>query len=246
MKPWFGGVWLGLVTALPAVAAEEWRVGSFQDAFLAAPFHQIIGEAYARVGLTPRFESLPLMRAEALLRAGELDADLARSDVAVTQMPQALRVNVALRSVEYLGLSRPPCPARLEPEQLARMRITMQRGNLALEAALPPGARVIAADAREALRYVMGGMADLAAIPMTPAMRTAAEREGVCAVTEPLVVVQLFHVVHTRHARWIPRLESAFRELEKSGFIARVWREAEKDYQTWQLRPTRPASGARP
>lgn len=227
-----------------SVGAQEWRVGSLQDTALAVPFQKIVSEAYSRVGLTPRFEPLPLLRSEALLRSGELDAELLRSEVGANQIPQALRVGVPLRAIEYYVLRRPPCAARVEGEELTRLRISLPRGSNALESSLPPGTRVPAADPREALRYVHGGMADLAIIPATPVMRAAAEREGLCAVSTPLAVVPLFHLVHNRHAHLMPRLEAAFSELERNGFMARVWREAEREFPGWQLTKPTPAASA--
>lgn len=222
------------LTGLGPAQAEEWRVGSFEDPLVAGPFQQILGEAYGRLGVSLRFEPMPLRRSEQLLRAGELDADLARTEAFLAQVPQARRVGVLLRQVDYLGFRAPPCPQRLDREELARMRLTLPRGTLALEAALPPGPRVQAADAREALRYVQAGIAELAVVPVTPALREAAERSGLCAVPEPLLVVKLFHVVQARHEDRVPQLEAALGELQRSGFIGRVWQQAERDYQSWQ------------
>lgn len=234
---------LCLCAPLAAGATETWRVGSFEDTQAAIPFHRLLTEAYARAGLKPQFEPIPLLRGERLLEAGELDATLARTEQSVAKMPFALKVGVPLRLVEYVAVRLPPCPTRLEAGELSRLRITLQRGNVALEAALPQGPRVMALDPHEALRYVQGGMADLAALPMTAGMRTAVEREGFCTVPTPLLVVPFFHLVHTRHAAWVPRLEEALRELERNGTVARVWQDAERDYQNWQLKLGRPASG---
>ncbi|MBH9551426.1 hypothetical protein [Inhella gelatinilytica] len=235
-----------LGTPLNAQAADAWRVGSFEDQQAAGPFHRIVSEAYARIGLKAHFEPVPLLRGESLLGSGDLDAVLARTEQSAAKLPFALKVGVPLRLVEYVAVRQPPCAPRLELAELARLRVTLQRGSGALEAALPAGPKVPALDPHEALRYVQGGMADLAALPLTPAMRTAVEREGFCTVAEPLLVVPFFHLIHTRHAAWLPRLDSALKDLERSGFTARVWQDAERDYAGWQLKLNRPGASSKP
>jgi len=235
------GGWLGLLMTLHCglALAQSWRVGSFEDSLLAAPFQQLLTEAYGRVGLQPRFEPLPLRRAEQMLLAGELDADLARAEAFTNRHPDLHRVAVPLREVEYVAFGRPPCAARLVPGEPTGLRLALPRGTRVLEGLFPAAQLVQAADGREALRYAQRSMVDLAIVPVTPALRMAAQREGLCAVAEPVLVVRLFHVLHARHAEWAPRLQQALLELEREGRIEQVWRDAERDYLNWGTQPQR-------
>lgn len=149
--------------------------------------------------------------------------------------PELLRVEPALRQITFWVHRRPPCEAQPQVEPLRQGRIAYQRGTALVEAQFPEATREAAGTVGDALGRVLQGRASASVLALTPGMLAAVQRDfpQLCRDRLPLQSVELFHVLSPRHAELKPRLEAALRSMQRDGFTARTWADAEPKFEAW-------------
>ncbi|PTT93319.1 hypothetical protein DBR42_00175 [Pelomonas sp. HMWF004] len=196
------------------------------------PAEALLRKAYATLGLQVEFVAWPLARAQVELRAGNVDAVAMRTEVFFEQMPNVRRVEVPMLTLSVYGYSRPPCPAALTPDDLAKARVSFQRGMVAAELMVPERARLPANTPSDAFLNVSTGAADYALVLTTPwlvEMPVDTRQGTLCRVTTPLSHSRLFHGVHESRAAWVAPLEQALRALRDRGEMQQAWSDYERE-----------------
>ena len=226
--------------ALPGLAAGPARAQEAAPVRIATniersyfpPVEALLRKAYASLGQTQvEYLAWPLPRAQVELRAGRLDAVAMRTDAFFEQMPQVRKIDVPLLTLQVFAFARPPCPTSLTPEDLARRRISYQRGMVAAEVLVPEAGRVPANTPSDAFLNVGAGSADLALVLTTPWMAGVpieARQGTLCQVSTPLARVALYHGVHESRAAWVAPLEQALRRMRDRGEIQQAWADYER------------------
>jgi ABC-type amino acid transport substrate-binding protein len=195
------------------------------------PAEALLRKAYAALGLQVEFMAWPLPRTQVELRSGRIDAVAMRVDAYFEQTPFVRKVDVPLLNLHVYAYGRPPCPNALPAEELARHRISHQRGMVAVEALIPEASRLPANTPSDAFLNLSSGAADFALVLTTPWMAEMPvdTRQGtLCRVPTPLSRTTLFHGVHESHAAWVAPLEQALRAMRDRGEIQQAWADYER------------------
>lgn len=232
-----------------AVQAQEpaaVRIATNVERSYFPPAEALLRKAYASLGLQVEFVPWPLPRTQVELRAGRVDAVAMRVEAYYEQSPFMRKVDVPLLNLHVYAFARALCPAALAPEELARRRISYQRGMVAAEVLIPEAARVPANTPSDAFLNLTSGQADYALMLTTPWMAEMPvdTRQGsVCRVPTPLSRTTLFHGVHESHAAWVAPLEQALRAMRERGEIQQAWaayeREIDAQNSRFQAQPGR-------
>jgi ABC-type amino acid transport substrate-binding protein len=207
------------------------RLATNLDRTYFPPVEALLRKAYAGISQPVEFVPWPLPRAQVELKAGHLDGVAMRVEAYFEQTPFVRKVDVPLLTLSVYAFARPPCPARLAPEELAKAKVSYQRGMVAAEALLPESARVPANTPSDVFLNLSSGAADYALLLTTPWMSElpVQTRVGaVCRIEAPLGRTQLFHGVHESHAAWVAPLEQALRRLRDRGEIQQAWADYER------------------
>lgn len=243
---------LALLVPLAGLRAAEpppLRIGTLEDRALAASTEKALQEAYRRAGLRIEFQPLPLRRAALLLKEGQIDGDFIRSPAFFETYPELVKVGVPVRHLSYWVHRRPPCARSIDFAELGRSRVAYLMGAAVIESQLPEAARVPVAQTWDLLGLVREGRAQYSVMPMTPALLAVAGRDypELCHIQLPLLSIDLFHALASRHAALRPRLEAALLSMQRDGTLERIWAAAEPRLRAWSASgPPRPASAPRP
>lgn len=218
-----------------AQAAEPVRIATNVERSYFPPAEALLRRVYATLNLDVEYLALPLPRAHVELRGGRLDAVAMRSETYFEQMPVLRKVDVPLLQLHLYAYARPPCPKAITAEELAKHRVSMQRGMAAAEALVPESARLPANTPADAFLSLATGAADYALTLSTPWMVEVPveTRQGaICVVPTPLARTTLYHGVHESRAAWIPALEQALRGMRERGEIQQAWTDYEREIAT--------------
>ncbi len=188
----------------------------------------VIRTAYARIGITVRFEGVQSAESIARVNAGLADAELQRVANITDQFPNLVRVPVPISASETIGVSKNPDIKLDGWESLSPYRIGMTKGSLAQEGGIP-GLSVTTADTpdelldlllRDEIDIAVGGRAGL----ITQIRRRHLE-STVHRLDNMLEVVLLYHYVHKRHTDLVPQLRKALGDMLRSGELQRLRQE---------------------
>lgn len=220
--------------AAPAQAQEQpaVRIATNVERSYFPPAEALLRKAYATLGLQVEFAPWPLPRTQVELRNGRVDAVAMRVEAYFEQTPFVRKVDVPLLTLHVYAYARPPCPNALPVEELARHRVSYQRGMVAAEALIPEAARMPANTPSDAFLNLDSGIADYALVLTTPWMAEVPvdTRQGtLCRVPTPLSRATLFHGVHESRAAWVAPLEQALRAMRERGEIQQAWSAYERD-----------------
>lgn len=224
-----------LLLAAPAAWAQDAatvRIATNVERSYFPPAEALLRKAYASLGLQVEFVPWPLTRALVELNAGRLDGVAMRADAFFTQAPSARRVDVPLLTLQVYAFGRPPCPAAVSVEELARRRVAYQRGMVVTEALVPEAARLPANTPSDAFLMVGMGAADYALMLSTPWMSEmpVLTRQGsLCRVATPLSQSVLYHGVHESQVARVAPLEQALRGMRERGEMQQAWAAYERE-----------------
>ncbi|PZP27444.1 MAG: hypothetical protein DI603_21870 [Roseateles depolymerans] len=214
-----------------AGASAPVRIATNVDRFYAEPMETLLRRAYASLGLSVEFVSLPLLRSLAEMRSGRMDAASLRSDGFFELNPDMHKVAVPLMTIEVYAFARPPCPDVLEPSSLRGHRVSYQRGSAVLEQIAPPEARLAVNTPADALLNVVNGVSDYALLHGTPALAGLLHQQPlqrVCGIARPLASVPLYHALGPRVAGRQAALEKTLAGMQERGEIDAAWQAFER------------------
>ena len=229
---------LALVASAHAAPGDEpatVRIATNVERSYFPPAEALLRRAYASLNLEVEYVAWPLNRAQLELRSGSVDAVAMRTETFFEQNAFIRKVQVPLLQLNVYAYARPPCPKALPVEELARRRVSLQRGMVVAEALVPEAARVPANTPSDAFLNLATGAADYAVTLSTPWMvEVPVETRGgaICVVPTPLARTTLFHGVHESHAAWVPALEQALRGMRERGEIQQAWTDYEREIAT--------------
>jgi polar amino acid transport system substrate-binding protein len=208
-----------------AAAPAQVTIGVPEPNTLASMAQAVLRVAYARLGMDFVAQELPLRRALSMASSGEIDGDLMRANAVFQDNPALLQVRVPVAVGIYAAYRRGECPARVSIGELAQYRVAYFRGIRAIEMALPQQSLVATNNSWDVLRLLQHNIADyaLGMQTETDALLASREVQGICRVSEPVIVQPLYHALHKRHAQLLPKLEAVLADMEKKGEISRIW-----------------------
>ena len=236
-------------TCCAARAAEPSQPPTLEFAALdnapqTAAAEAVLKVAYARLGLAFTVRVLPLRRGIQMVDAGELDGDLVHSAVSLDEWSHLAVVKVPLARANFMAYQAGrSCPSHVSVAELVDGRIAYMRGTRGLELLVPEASRVASINNWDALRAMREGLTRYAVTGQMDSDLQLARHgvHDVCKVREPVMSVDLFHSLNSRHAELAQRLERVLADMHKHGEIARI-----ADEQARRARQQAPAVPPRP
>jgi len=192
---------------------------------LAPAGRAVLGRACERLGLTVRFEALPLRRSLRMTEQGHLDGEALRIATVTHDHPSLLAVPVPLVTVRVVGYVRATGPVPQDWSLLETLRVGYPRGVVLLEklgARLPH--KVEATNHADLMRLLRAQTIDIALLTLAAGQPEpdAALLADAVALPAPLSVTPLHALLHQRHRELLPRLAGVLQDMENSGEAARL------------------------
>ncbi len=211
------------------VGAEQTLSFGFIHAPLSFSSLSVLKVAYSRIGIRVQGLKLPAARSLEQSDAGLTDGEVHRIRDIEAEHPQLIRIEVPINRVEGMALSCNKPLNLADPDVFWNYRIGIKIGTIYAERltdGMPSVTKLLSEDklmdllVARRLDVVIGD-------------RPWAERQidmpghGCVRINEPpLVRIPLYHYLHIRHAYLVPDITRVLREMEESGEMERVIREA--------------------
>ena len=233
MKRLVCAVLLALLTwpAVPAEAGEALIISGAEDSIIHDfIFEEVLREAYARAGLTVGRTLLPGVRSLRSSNGGETDGEMGRVAGIEDRYPNLVRVPVVVMRTEIVAFAlratevwAPGGWGDLLPYEVAIPRAILIIEKRALEHGLN-FRKLDTVD--QMMRTLLKGRYQVAVTDKYKALVTLAglRREGVSVdaiemLSPPLITVNLYHYLHRKNFRLLPRLTKALEAMEGEGII---------------------------
>ena len=202
------------------------EIAVFQNVALGDSAQAVLQRAYDKLGIILKATPMPLRRALQMANAGKVDGDLMRTQATLLEEEQLIMVRVPVVHLVMAVYKRGHCPARIGVDELRGQRVAYVRGTRVLEQLIPTtSAQFGTVSARDSLRHLQRRIAEYMVSEEVEADAVLAGKgfDTICKVQEPLLVTDLFHSLHKRHAELVPRLERVLKEMSASGETAQIW-----------------------
>jgi polar amino acid transport system substrate-binding protein len=184
----------------------------------------VLTEAYGKLGITLKFNEVPAARALAESASGQADGELHRMGGLSSRYPQLLQVSVPVNWFDAIVVTR---SAQFVPrgwDSLRPYTIGYHRGIQAFERRIK-GMRTDAAPTNELMLIkLQNGRTDIALMSNVEARELLGKMtdSGLRILEPPIERIQLYHYVHLKNARLVPRLELVLRQMLADGSIAAI------------------------
>jgi hypothetical protein len=209
-------------------------------------YRRIYGEAFRRMGVPLKVETLPTARLTVSSDQGEIQGQCARVAAFADSHPGQIRVDEALHEVRlalfaFGPANRPDQPRRIEDLAGGKWLVEYRRGVAVCEQRLRP---LVAAERLSDVTTLEQGLKKLKAgrtdfyCDFDAAVRSellSAEFKGETGYRKALdlgVGIPLYPYVHKSRAEMVPRLAETLRRMKAEGLIERYRREAEQEAET--------------
>ncbi len=193
---------------------------------LAPAGRAVLSRALQRLGLTVRFDALPLRRSLRMTEQGQLDGETLRIRSIVEGHPSLLLVPVAIATVKVVGWVR----QRAGPgdwSALPHLRVGYPRGIVLIENLLAGVPRKVEATTHvDLLRMLRSDAIDVALLTLAAGEPEpdAEQMAGLANMPTPLSTTALHPLLHERHRELLPRLTGTLQQMEDSGESERLRR----------------------
>ncbi len=216
------GLLVGLRWQVGRAGQQTIEIAVFQNVAIGDIAQAVLQRAYERLGITMKATPMPLRRALQMASSGEVDGDLMRTRATLLEQDQLIMIKVPVVHIVMSAYKRGICPERISIEDLTSKRVAYVRGTRILENLLPVPTQLATVNTRDSFRHLQRGIADYAvADDMESNALLATKTLGdICKIAEPLVVADLFHSLHKRHAELAIRLERVLKDMAETGEIA--------------------------
>lgn len=217
------------------------EISVLENAVLGVVAQAVLQRAYDKLGVELKTRSLPLRRGVQMANAGEIDGDLMHTAIGLKDWDQLLMIKVPVVRVVFSAYQRGPCAPRVSLDELASQRVAYMRGTKAVESQLPAPALLATNNNLDALRHLQRGIVGAALLGQmeTDALLVKHELQDLCKVSEPVIVTELFHSLHSKHEALARRVERTLKAMSERGEIARIWAQEAQRAREALIAPTR-------
>ncbi|MGM9483898.1 substrate-binding periplasmic protein [Roseateles sp. NT4] len=221
-----------LAGALPwAVLAEppplRFATDANDQSGLAPAGRAVLSRALQRLGLSVRFDALPLRRSLRMTEQGQLDGETLRIRGIVEGHPHLLLVPVAIATVRVVGWVRQRAPGPGDWSALPQLRVGYPRGIVLIENLLTGVPQKIEATTHaDLLRLLRSHAIDIALLTLAAGEPEpdAEQMAGLALMPSPLSTTPLHPLLHESHRELLPRLTATLQQMEDSGESERLRR----------------------
>jgi len=221
---------IGILTPLSAIAQQARELSLVRNELateqdIAA---QVLEEVYRRAGLAAHSRPVPAARANAQALAGEVDGEVARVQAYIDKNPTLLQVRPAVYYLDSVAFARKGIKVT-DRASLAPYRVGIVRGIEHARVAAGMAKRVEAVSTYEQMfQMLAAGHIDVAidsGVNGQRVLRMLGLKDIQMAGT--LARLELFHLLHPRHAAVAEQIGKQIKRLKESGELEKLVSKAE-------------------
>ena len=189
----------------------------------AEPVMRLLKEVYRQIGYDTELIIRPAKRSLVEVNSGLSDAELARVTGAETEYPNLVRVREPVLALSFSAIAKSSSKHWLSSwEEIKKHRIVYPRGYRILDIRTRGMNTMVASNPAAVARMIKGGRADIGIIVTSDADRFASENTGIVALKPPIETVTLYHYLHVKHRRLVPKIEKILIDLSDSGQTRKI------------------------
>ncbi len=221
-----GLFFLTLMMALTCVHAGKPMVFSTIEGGSVAPIvMSILTSAYAELGIDVEFKFYPPSRGVLIADAGLYDGEAFRGMDFISEDTNLLPVMVVIIEVDWWVYAK---DIQFEVDgykSLATYSVSSRRGILAADNILQYARKKQMLNTFEqTLLTLDAGRVDLAIIPARVAFAILKDKPmDIYPLSPPIRVDKLYHFLHKKHKKLIPKITETLKRMEKNGVMKRIW-----------------------
>lgn len=192
---------------------------------------------YAEAGLSVEFIPLPGKRALIESSSGRVDGEAQRIFEIGVEYPSLVRVPTSFISWQFTAFSKQPNAVFDSWHSLKDQNVAMVRGikyaELGLESAKVKNVSVVS-DLVEMLSFLEAGFVDVAISSEFNGRLQIARRgyKNIHIHTPPIGELKLFHYLHQKNAKHVPKLNQAIIKLKQQGQLAVIRQQMVEELMT--------------
>ncbi len=219
-------LFLALMTVFSCVHAGKPLVFStIQGGAVARIVMPILTSAYAELGIDVEFKFYPPSRGVLVADAGMYDGETFRGMDFIEEATNLLPVMVVIIEVDWWVYAK---DIQFEVDgykSLAPYSVSSRRGILAADNILQYARKKQMLNTFEqTLLTLDAGRVDLAIIPARVAFAILKKKPlDIYPLSPPIRVDKLYHFLHKKHKKLIPKITQVLKRMEKDGEIKRIW-----------------------
>ena len=221
-----GLLFLTLMMALTCAHAGKSMVFSTIEGGSVAPIvTSILTSAYAELGIDVEFKFYPPSRGVLIADAGLYDGEAFRGMDFIGEDTNLLPVMVVIIEVDWWVYAK---DIQFEVDgykSLATYSVSSRRGILAADNILQYARKKQMLNTFEqTLLTLDAGRVDLAIIPARVAFAILKDKPmDIYPLSPPIRVDKLYHFLHKKHKKLIPKITETLKRMEKNGVMKRIW-----------------------
>ncbi|MBN3561060.1 substrate-binding periplasmic protein [Aliamphritea spongicola] len=187
---------------------------------------QVIREAYRKLGIEVDADYLPASRSLMMAGYGQYDGELYRIAGITEDYPHLLQVPTPVNRVEVVAFCRTDGDSEMNLESLKNYRLGVRRG-VRFNVHLPLSETTQRVDSnRQLFNMLEKSRIDIALVGKANGLQIIREMEvtDITPLATPLLNLNLYHYVHSRHKALIPKLNKVLQDMHLNGRIAEIRR----------------------
>lgn len=210
----------GTVAAAPPDERPRMVFSSFPSDGMSELFRRVLTEAYAELGYMVAIWKLPAERALILANDGMVDGEAARVPVIEKDCPNLVRVPTPIYINRIAVLTkRTDYDPSMGFEGLAGYRLSVRNGYKFLEKATMGMDRHTVSSYEKLLALLESDRVDFGLAEYFDILPTLAEvpLEGVKVLDKPLAINPMYHYLHRKHEKLVPKINAVLRRMDAQG-----------------------------
>lgn len=209
--------------------ANDQLVFSTADSALTAVNKRVVTEAYKRIGFKIQIERLPAARALKISNKGEVDGELFRIADIVNDYPNLRMIPIPIYILEARVFSKDVEFSVNGWESLRPYNIGIVRGVKHAELGTKGMNRHISVNYDHLFKMLYKKRVDIVVAARLSGLESIAKLnlKEIKMLDNPIVKLPLYHFLHKKHERLIPKLTEVLRRMEKEGTLQKIRHEEE-------------------
>ena len=209
--------------------ANEQLVFSTADSALTPVNKRIVTEAYKRIGFKIQVERLPAARALRISNKGDVDGELFRIADIVSDYPNLRMIPIPIYILEVRVFSKDVEFSVNGWESLKPYNIGIIRGVKHAELGTKGMNRHISVNYNHLFQMLDKKRVDIVVAARLSGLESLAKLnlKEIKMLDHPVATIPIYHFLHKKHERLIPKLTEVLRRMEKEGTLQKIRHEEE-------------------
>ncbi len=208
-----------------AYAGKPMVFSTIEGGSVAPIVMSILTSAYAELGIDVEFKFYPPSRGVLVADAGLYDGEAFRGMDFIDEVTNLLPVMVVIIEVDWWVYAK---DIQFEVDgykSLATYSVSSRRGILAADNILQyTRKKQMLNTFEQTLLTLDAGRVDLAIIPARVALAILKNKPmDIYPLSPPIRVDKLYHFLHKKHKKLIPKITETLKRMEKNGVMKRIW-----------------------